>query len=339
MSTKKRNSYKAPGKAHREGITLIELLEMFPTEEAATEWVEKGLWRDGRCCGHCGCTKTQPVKSGKPMPYWCRDCRSYFSVRTGTPMARSNIKLQKWVIALYLCVTSLKSVSSMKLHRDIGVSQPAAWFMLHRIREAWAVESGGVFGGPVEADETFIGGREKNKPRVQRLNLKGGTTGKVAVAGIKDRPTKRVRARVVASTDGPTLQGFVASRTARGVTLYTDEHGAYRGLANHESVKHSVGEYVRGMAHTNGLESFWSMLKRAHMGTFHKLSPKHLDRYVQEFAEKQNMRESDTLAQMQRTVVGLVGRDLRYRALIADNGLASGARRAERFGTPEQGAS
>ena len=124
----------------------------------------------------------------------------------------------------------------------------------------------------------------------------------------------------------PWLRGFVAKHTAADTKLYTDESAAYKGLGNHEAVKHRVGEYVRGMAHTNGIESFWSMLKRAHTGTFHKLSPKHLNRYVQEFAGKHNIRDSGTLAQMQGVVAMLVGRNLLYRDLIADNGLPSGAR-------------
>ena len=125
---------KASGKAHREGVTLVQLMDMFPTEEAATKWFEEVIWDGQRCCGKCGSVSTREVPNAKPMPYWCTDCRSYFSVRTGTPIARSNVPLRKWAIAIYLCLTSLKSVSSMKLHRDIGVSQRTAWFMLHRIR-------------------------------------------------------------------------------------------------------------------------------------------------------------------------------------------------------------
>ena len=327
-------THTAPGKAFREGVTLIDMMNMFPTEQAATQWFESVLWNGQRCCGKCGSTNTREVPNAKPMPYWCSDCRGYFSVRTGTPIARSKIPMRKWAIAIYLCLTSLKSVSSMKLHRDIGVSQPAAWFMLHRIREAWA-DSGsgdGGFTGPVEVDETYVGGKRRNMSNAQRKQLADegagrGAVGKTAVVGIKDRETKQVRAKVVESTDKPTLQGFVVKHTAPGATVYTDEASAYKGLPfKHESVKHSVSEYVRGMAHTNGAESFWSMLKRAHMGTFHKLSPKHLDRYVQEFAGKQNFRESGTLAQMRDTVAKLVGRNLLYRDLVADNGLSSGAR-------------
>ena len=148
------------------------------------------------------------------------------------------------------------------------------------------------------------------------------------MVGIKDRKTKRVRAAVVSNTDADTLKGFVADSTTPEAMVYTDGEAGYVGLPHHEAVRHSVGEYVRGMAHTNGMESFWSMLKRAHMGTFHKMSPKHLDRYVQEFAGKHNMRNSGTLAQMRHTVAGLVGRKLLYRTLVAENGLSSGARSA-----------
>ena len=321
---------KAPGKSHREGITLVELMDMFPTEEAATKWFEDVFWRGGRHCGKCGSVNTREVPNAKPMPYWCTDCRSYFSVRTGTAIARSNVPLRKWVIAIYLCLTSLKSVASMKLSRDIGVSQPTAWFMLHRIREAWAGENGEPFDGPVEVDETYFGGKRKNMSKAKRKEMADtgrGAVGKTAVVGMKDRDSNKVTARVVDDTDAATLQGFVADHAAPDAKVYTDDAAAYKGMPfEHASVRHSVGEYVRDMAHTNGVESFWSMLKRAHKGTFHKISPKHLNRYVQEFAGKHNIRDSGTLAQMRDTVARLVGRNLLYRNLIADNGLASGAR-------------
>ena len=321
-------THKAPGKAYRDGLTLPQLMDMFPTEAAAITWFEDVLWDGERCCGKCGSTRTREA-SHKYMPYWCSDCRSYFSVRTSTPMAHSKIPLRKWAIAIYLCLTSLKSVSSMKLHRDIGVSQPAAWFMLHRIREAWVDDSSdGNYAGPVEVDETYLGGKRSNMKAAKREALDGrGTKGKTPVVGIKDRASNRVRAKVVSRTDAKTLQAFVVEHADASATVYTDEAKAYRSLPyNHEAVKHSVGEYVRGQAHTNGVESFWSTLKRAHKGTFHKISPKHLNRYVQEFAGKHNMRESGTLAQMRDTVARLIGRNLLYRDLIADNGLSSGAR-------------
>ena len=317
---------KAPGKSHREGLSLIELTDMFPTEDAAITWFEDVLWAGERCCGHCGSMNTGTASHAR-MPYWCTDCRSYFSVRTGTAMQSSKIPLRKWAIAIYLCLTSLKSVSSMKLHRDLGVTQKTAWFMLHRIREAWMAPLPGGFAGPVEADETFVGGRAKNMHADKRKQLTGrGGADKSVVAGVKDRATGRVRASVVERVDGPTLTGFVEGHAKPDAVVYTDEHQAYSTIANRHAVKHGVGEWVRDQIHINGMESFWSMLKRAHMGTFHKLSPKHLDRYVQEFAGKHNMRNSGTLAQMRGTVVRLVGRNLLYRNLVADNGLSSGAR-------------
>ena len=319
---------KAPGKAHREGLTVVELMDMFPTEEAATVWFESIIWPDGRHCPKCGSVRTCEASHAK-MPYWCSDCRSYFSIKTGTAMQRSKIPLRKWAIAIYLCLTNLKSVSSMKLQRDIGVSQPTAWFMLHRIRQAWADEHGDPFEGPVEVDETYFGGKRKNMSKAKRKELAGtgrGAVGKTAVVGMKDRDSNMVTARVVDETDALTLQGFIGDHAAEGATVYTDDHGGYHGMPfEHETVKHSISEYVNGMAHTNGIESFWSMLKRAHKGTFHKISPKHLQRYVSEFAGKHNVRDSGTLAQMRDTVAGLVGRNLLYRDLTADNGLSSGS--------------
>ena len=320
-------SRNAPGKAHRDGLTLADLMDMFPTEDAAIEWFEQVLWDGHRCCGKCGSTNTREA-SHKYMPYWCTDCRSYFSIRTGTPMQASKIPLRKWGIAIYLCLTSLKSVSSMKLHRDLGIGQKAAWFMLHRIREAWTGNDDDDYSGPVEVDESYFGGRRRNMPKSKREQLKGrGPAGKTAVVGMKDRPSNQVRAKVVKRTDAETLQGFVADHADASATVYTDDASAYKGLPfAHESVKHSIGEYVNNQAHSNGIESFWSMLKRAHKGTFHKISPKHLDRYVQEFAGKHNMRESGTLTQMRDTVARMVGRNLLYRDLTAANGLSSGAR-------------
>ena len=275
----------------------------------------------------CGATNTAEVPNAKPLPYW--RTAGATSVRTGTAISHSRVPLRKWAIAIYVELTSLKGVSSMKLHRDIGVSQPTAWFMLHRIREVWAPKDGGPkFSGPVEVDETYMGGKRKNMSKAKRATLEGrGAVGKTTVAGAKDRATNHVSARVVPDTGKATLQGFVGEHAAPGATVYTDEHASYQGMPfAHEAVKHGVAEYVRGMAHTNGMESFWSMLKRAHTGTFHKMSPKHLDRYVRQFAGKHNLREEDTLDIMRHVVAGLIGKRLMYNQLIVDNGLPSGAR-------------
>ena len=298
---------KAPGKSHREGVTVMQMAEMFATEEAATEWFEAVHWPGGEmACLRCGSVDgAYRVKSRKPMPYRCKDCKRYFSLKTGTAMEDSPLSLRRWAWAIYLEMTSLKGVSSMKLHRDLGVSQPTAWFMLHRIREAFS-DIAVQFKGPVEVDETYMGGLERNKHEEDKQRAGRGPVGKVAVVGAKDRATRRVAATVVERTDKETLHGFVRHVTADGATVYTDEARAYEGLENHESVKHSVGEWVRGIAHTNGLESFWSMLKRAHKGVYHKLSAKHLQRYVNEFAGRHNIREMDTLEQMQHVVAAMV---------------------------------
>ena len=290
---------------------------MFPDEASARAWFESRIWRNGRVCGHCGSKRTSEA-THRSMPYRCKDCRSYFSVRTGTVLECSKISLRKWVYAIYLHVTSLKGISSMKLHRDIGVSQPAAWFMLQRIRQ-WCDDDDGPFSGPVEADETFFGGKAKNMHAEQREQLTGrGAADKTAVVGVKDRATGKVSATVVASTDAATLVPFVETRTDAEATVYTDGHKAYNALSRtHEVVEHSVGEYVRGQAHTNGIESFWAMLKRGYHGTFHKISPKHLHRYVAEFAGRHNIRNSDTMAQMDRIAQGFVGKRLTYAALTA----------------------
>ncbi len=312
---------KGPGKAHREGVSLIELGEMFPDEAAAAAWFESLVWPTGRHCPHCGCTETVEAAATKKQPYWCPACRKGFSVRIGTALERSRVPLRKWVFAIYLEMTSLKGVSSMKLHRDLRVTQKTAWFMLHRIREAWAGEQAALFSGPVEADETYIGGKRKNMSKAKRKSLNGrGGAGKAIVAGVKDRETNRIAARRVERADTPHLAGFVADNAKIGATVYTDDAGAYNALKpffDHESVNHSAGEYVRGMAHTNGIESFWAMLKRGYQGTFHHFSVKHLPRYVNEFAGRHNVREADTIDQMASVVTGLVGKRLMYRDLIA----------------------
>ena len=315
-----------PGKYYRRGISLLELSEMFPDEQSAVDWFEGLVWPEGRCCGHCGSTDTK-VSGKHKMPYWCRNCQSYFSVRTGTVIQSSRLPLRKWAFAIYIYVTHLKGVSSMKLHRDIGVTQKTAWYMLHRLREAWdETDLDGMVDqmfGPVEVDETYIGGKRKNMSKAKRFEIAQreksgrGTTDKTPVVGMKDRATNQVRAKVVPNTGKQQLHSFIGKHAHPTAKLYTDDATVYKNVPyDHESVNHSAYEYVRDQAHTNGIESFWAALKRGYQGTFHHMSVKHLHRYITEFSGRHNIRSLDTIDQMENVVAGMIGRRLMYRTLI-----------------------
>ena len=309
---------KAPGRSHRAGMTVMELLRKFPDDAAAERWFEAQRWPEGRFCPDCGSTNTVVVASRKPMPYRCRDCRHHFSVRKGTVMQSSKLGLQKWAIALYMMTTGIKGTSSMKLYREVGIRQATAWFLMQRIREGFIEGENKPFPGPVEADETYIGGKLGNMSAKRRKEARQKPDlGKAIVVGVKDRPSKRVSAAKVEDTEKPTLQDFVTERTTEDAVVYTDESRSYIGLPReHDTVKHSAGEYVKGDASTNGMESFWSLFKRGYHGTFHHLSEKHLDRYVREFTGRNNIRDLDTIDQMAALVRGMVGKRLRYKDLV-----------------------
>ena len=307
------------------GMSLLELAEKFPTEAAARKWFEEILWPNGdRHCPRCASLGTYRCKHAK-MPYRCRDCGKYFSVKTGTLMAGSPLPLRKWAYAIYLDMSSPKGVASTRLQHDIGVTQKTAWFMQHRIRQAFVPVRPLRFEGPVEVDEAYVGGKEHNKHARKRLRQEGGFAGKIPVVGLKDRATNRVSAYVVRSTDAVTLWRIITAHAGPGSEIYTDEYPTYKRLApsyRHGAAKHRAGEWVRGDAHTNGVESFWAILKRAYKGTFHVLSRKHLQRYVDELAGKHNLRSLGTMEKMQEVVVHMVGKRLTYRDLVYGRGAA-----------------
>jgi len=307
----------APGKHFRKGITLMQLFQQFPDDKTAEAWFIENRWGDNIRCAHCEGDNVS--ESTHPqMPFHCRDCRKHFSVKTNSFMHSSKVGYQKWLIAIYLMTTGIKGVSSMKLHRDIGVTQKTAWHMAHRIREAWNLESD-KFYGEVEVDETYVGGREGNKHSRKKLKAGRGTIGKTAVVGVLDRDSGNVQAQVVEAVDRPTLHSIIKDNTTENAIVYTDEARAYKGMdRQHKAVSHSVGEYVRQQAHTNGLESFWSLMKRGYHGTYHKMSPKHLHRYVNEFAGRNNARSLDTRYQMAAIARNAAGKRLRYADLIAN---------------------
>ena len=299
-----------------EAMSLYEFNTMFPDEKAAVVFFENRRWKDSPYCPHCGSLKVVAIPSGKPMPYRCKDCRKHFSVRTGTILAESKIQLHKWLLAIYLLHTARKGVSSVQMSKELGITQKAAWFLNHRIREAMQ-HRGGLFSGVVEIDETYIGGKEINRHASKRKGGRG-IANKQAVFGISQR-NGRTYAFPIDGTDRVKLQSAIVENVKRGTTIYTDSHSGYDELKgyNHESVAHSVGEYVRNQVHTNGVESFWSLLKRGYIGIYHQMSVKHLYRYVNEFSYRHSDRYDKMTDCMALTIDGMIGKRLSYKELIA----------------------
>ena len=311
------------------GFSLPELFAMFPDDETARTWFEHQRWQDKPWCPHCGSFKIGTCIH-KTMPWRCgeKDCRKRFSVRVGTFMEDSKLGYRTWAIAFYLLSTSPKGVSSVQLGKLLGVTQKTAWFLAHRIRRAFEEyhRAEDEMAGPVEVDETFVGGRETNKHADKKLNMGRGPVGKTIVAGVLDRATNTVSAAVVPNIRRATLDPFVRGRIADGATVYTDENPAYDAIPNREAVAHGRGEYVRGDCHINGAESFWAVLKRGYKGIHHKMSPKHLQRYLHEFAGRHNLRDrGGTVERMGLLVRGMDGRRLTYADLVRPNGLPSGS--------------
>lgn len=296
----------------------------FHNEEAAYEFVEARVWPHGRVCPHCGVVDRSSKMNGKSTrigAYKCYACRKPFTVKVGTIFESSHIKLHIWLQAIYLMTSSKKGISSNQLHRTLGVTLKTAWFMSHRIREAMrpAFNDGplGGEGKAVEADETYIGGKEKNKHRSKRTSAIGGQ-GKEVVFSLVERGGA-VRSRHVPDVSGKTLRPIMKAQIDHRSVLMTDEAGQYREVgrefAGHQKVNHGIEEYVRGDAYTNTVENYFSILKRGITGTYHHVSQKHLKRYLAEFDFRYNERVAlnvGDVVRAEKALKGIVGKRLTY---------------------------
>ena len=298
--------------------------KIFQNPEKARAWLEALLWADGRVCGYCGAVDESTAIAGREGYYQCNACRKQFTVQVGTLFERSHIPLNKWLMAAFLLCASKKGMSAHQMHRMLGITYKSAWFMCHRLREAMAPLKGtfGPLGGAgktVEADTTYIGGKEKNKHRSKRNAKNIGGQGKQIVHTLVERGG-RATSDHIANVSGKTLRPVVMKQVSRKSALMTDEAGEYfhlgKEFARHETVNHGAGEYVRGDAHSNTVEGYFSILKRGIVGTYHHVSEAHLKRYLAEFDFRYNERSAlgvDDGERATKALQGIVGKRLTYR--------------------------
>jgi len=305
--------------------TLQQAIVYFSDPDRCFEYAKHLRWPDGRVsCPRCASYEHSFISTRRV--WFCKGCKKQFSLKVGTIFEDSPITLDKWLCALWMLTNCKNGVSSYEIHRAIGVTQKSAWFMLHRLRMLMHEDDDSRLAGEIEMDETFVGGKAKNMHKAKRakaLKVEGTFKGKTIVVGMLERKG-RVKAAVVEARTRKVLHALAHESIAPGSTVMTDEHHPYRGINfTHEVINHAE-EYVRGNVHTNGIESFWSMVKRALGGTYISVEPFHLFRYIDEQAFRFNTRKScDDLGRFELAARNAAGKRLTYAALTSGTGSAT----------------
>jgi transposase-like protein len=315
----------------QEPRTLIEAVRYFANPDVALAHMVELRWPEGVHCPTCGRTDVRFIKTRRLWECKEKHARRQFSAKVGTIFEDSALPLDKWFVAIWMVANCKNGISSYEMARALGITQKSAWHMNHRIRLAMKLGTIEKMTSEVEADETFIGGLAKNMHKAKRAKLTGtGGSDKTAVLGILERSRgrhlSRVRARVIQDTSRATLHGFIRDHVLRRSTVYSDSWPAYAGLYEyrHAMIDHTV-EYVRGRVHTNGVENFWSLLKRGLKGTYISVEPFHLGRYVDEQVFRFNERKGHDGERFATALRGILGRKLTYRELIGNGAIASAA--------------